>query len=55
MYFQMAGNGFRADMRQYVGPPTVAAVAQMIKGGVQVNMLTPTQLPTVVTKDIDGS
>ena len=27
----------RADMRQYVGPPTVAAIAQMLKGGVQVN------------------
>ena len=24
-------------MRQYVGPPTVAAIAQMLKGGVQVN------------------
>ena len=28
---------FRADMRQYVGPPTVAAIAQMLKGGVEVN------------------
>ena len=27
----------RADMRQYVGPPTVAAIAQMLKGGVEVN------------------
>ena len=27
---------FRADMRQYVGPPTVATIAQMLKGGVQV-------------------
>ena len=27
----------RADLRQYVGPPTVEAIAQMLKGGVQVN------------------
>ena len=27
----------RADMRQYVGPPTVAAIALMLRGGVQVN------------------
>ena len=26
----------RADTRQYVGPPTVAAIAQMLTGGVQV-------------------
>ena len=37
----------RADMRQYVGPPTVAAIAQMIKGGVQVKTNS-----TVVTRDI---
>ena len=30
---------FRADMRQYVGPPTVAAIAQMLKGGVEVNTI----------------
>ena len=28
----------RADMRQYVGPPTVAAIAQMLRGGVEVNI-----------------
>ena len=39
MCFQMTNVGmlFRADMRQYVGPPTVAAIAQMLKGGVEVN------------------
>ena len=41
MCFLMANVGmlFRADMRQYVGPPTVAAIAQMLKGGVEVNTI----------------
>ena len=43
-WFQMTGIAMhwcalcRADTRQYVGPPTVEAISEMLKGGVQVTI-----------------